>query len=131
MAIRRLLNSTITDGIKYNRSSDAVPATGGSVRYANGYFYHVFTGDGTFATRKPLTVEVLAVAGGGGGAGSSFPNGGGGGGAGGLVEYTSRVMSDGASATITIGGGGNAGTSGSTPGANGNNTTLLKQAAQI
>jgi hypothetical protein len=72
MAIRRLLTSTITDGIKYNRSSDAVPATGGTVRYANGYFYHIFTSDGTLTANKELSIQVLTVAGGGGGAGSSF-----------------------------------------------------------
>ena len=40
MAIRRFVSSNITNGIKYSRTSDAVPATGGTVTYRDGYFIH-------------------------------------------------------------------------------------------
>jgi hypothetical protein len=86
MAIRRLLTSTITNGIKYNRSSDTVPAIGGTVTFKNGYIIHTFTSDGTFTPYRNLNCEYLIVAGGGGAAS-------GGAGAGGMKTGSFSVTS--------------------------------------
>jgi len=85
-------------------------ATGGTIVYSSPYFYHTFTGNGTFAPLVSLTADILVIAGGGSGGGDV----GGGGGAGGLLEHTSQSLTV-QNYTATIGGGG-AGTTGSNPG---------------
>ena len=42
-------------------------AVGGYINYANGYWYHTFTGSGSFIPFNNMEVEYLVVAGGGGG----------------------------------------------------------------
>jgi len=117
MAIRRFITSNITDGFKFNRSSDAVPATGGTITFKNGYIIHTFTGDGTFKANKPLNVEYLVVGGGGArGGGSSgvvFDAGGGGG-----QVLTGILNVNSQSYSVTVGAGG-AGVNG-----NGNNSVF-------
>ena len=54
MAIRRFVSSNITSGLKFGRTSDAVPATGGTVTYRDGYFIHTFIADGTFVAKKKV-----------------------------------------------------------------------------
>lgn len=63
-------------------------AVGGSINYANGYWYHTFTGSGNFVPFNNMQVEYLVVAGGAGGGRASY---GGGGGAGG---YRSSVVGE-------------------------------------
>lgn len=99
-------------GINAENSAQA-KATGGTtiIRDSN-YWYHVFTGSGTFTPTQAITADVLVVAGGGGGGGGfnvSAAMGGGGGGAGGLLAYTSQSLLA-QSYTVTIGAGGSAGT---------------------
>ena len=86
-------------------------ATGGTVTFSNGYYYHAFTGSGTFTPTESITADVLRVAGGGGG--GSWK--GGGGGAGGFI--TSQHALTATNYTVVIGAGG-AGTN------TGNNTTF-------
>ena len=92
-------------------------ATGGTiVGPVGGYFYHTFTGSGTFTpTVVALNVECLVVAGGSGGGGDF----GGGGGAGGLINQSLSLTSTGYSVTIGAGGSG-----GSTTGSSGSGTTF-------
>jgi hypothetical protein len=82
----------------------APKATGGAVTYDGGYWYHTFTGSGTFSPSQSLSCDVLIVAGGGGGAGDARM---GGGGAGGVVYASSQTIST--NQTVTIGAGGVAG----------------------
>lgn len=86
----------------YGIEAEKTPkATGGDTTYSDGtYWYHVFTGSGTFATTTALTADVLTVAGGGGG--GSYR--GGGGGAGGLVYSASQSLNGGY--VILVGAGG-------------------------
>lgn len=84
-------------------------ATGGTIiDGGDGYIYHIFTGNGTFAVNRPPaaidSVDYLIVAG-GGGHGSSQPFGGGGGG-GGFVFGNIGVSNAPGSYPITVGGGG-------------------------
>lgn len=82
-------------------------ATGGMIYSDSTYYYHAFTGSGTFTPNRNLTADILVVAG-GGGAGS---RGGGGGGAGGLQAFTSQSLTSGTTYACTVGAGGSAGTS--------------------
>lgn len=85
-------------------------ATGGTIiDGSNGYIYHIFTGDGTFAVNRPPaaidSVDYLIVAGGGSaGSGSLNSHSGGAGGAGGML-FGNIGVSNGSYA-ITIGAGG-------------------------
>jgi len=84
-------------------------ATGGTIiDGGDGYIYHIFTGNGTFAVNRPPaainSVDYLIVAGGGGVISTPAVSGGGGGG-GMLSGYTSVSNTPG-SYTITVGGGG-------------------------
>ena len=81
-------------------------ATGGTIiDGGDGYIYHIFTGDGTFAVNRPSaaidSVDYLIVAGGGCGGGS-----GGGGGGGGCSFGNIGVSNAPGSYAITVGGGG-------------------------
>lgn len=90
-------------------------ATGGSISYSGGYWYHTFTSSDTFTPSESLSCDYLVIA--GGGAGDSIPSGdtpsraSGGGGAGGLLAGSSSVTAQ--AYTITVGAGGAAGSSGS------------------
>jgi hypothetical protein len=67
-------------------------AVGGWTNQANGYWYHTFTGSGSFTPLENMSVEYLVIGGGGGGGFSSgTENGGGAGGAGG---YRSSVIGE-------------------------------------
>ena len=82
-------------------------ATGGTIiDGGDGYIYHIFTGDGTFAVNRPSaaidSVDYLIVAGGGGSQPSSLAGGGGGGG---LLFGNTPVLQS--SYPISIGAGGN------------------------
>jgi hypothetical protein len=87
-------------------------ATGGTIiDGGDGYIYHIFTGDGTFAVNRPPaaidSVDYLVVAGGGaGGGGSGVTIPGGGGGAGGMLFGNTVVSTAPGSYSISIGGGG-------------------------
>ena len=92
-------------------------ATGGTIiDGGDGYIYHIFTGNGTFAVNRPPavidSVDYLIVAGGGGG--GREPVGGGGGGGGGMLFGNVNVSLN--SYSIVVGAGGPA----PTPGAPGN-----------
>ena len=104
-------------------------ATGGTITYDAGYFYHTFTSSGTFTPSQALTADYLVVAGGGGGGGGSA----GGGGAGGLRSTVSSTGGGGSletalsltpqAYTVTIGAGGTKG-SGFASGSNGDNSVF-------
>ena len=98
-------------------ASVGAKATGGTIYQDASYFYHVFTGNGTFTPSQTLSCDYVIVAGGGGGGGQQ----GGGGGAGGLRAFSSASLSA-TGYTVTIGAGGVGGlgpsNSGATSGAN-------------
>jgi hypothetical protein len=100
-------------GIK--AESFAAKATGGTITYSAGYWYHAFTSSGTFAPTQALTCDALVIAGGGGGSS-------GGGGAGGLRYFASEPFAV-SSYTVTVGGGGATGTA-STDGVSGSNSQV-------
>jgi hypothetical protein len=82
-------------------------ATGGKIiDGGDGYIYHIFTGDGTFAVNRPSaaidSVDYMIV---GGGGGSAPPIGGGGGG-GGMLFGSIGVSNAPGSYSIVVGGGG-------------------------
>jgi hypothetical protein len=82
-------------------------ATGGTIiDGGDGYIYHIFTGDGTFAVNRPPaaidSVDYLIVAGGGG----SQPGGSSGGGGGGGLLFGNTQVSQ-SPYPITVGAGGN------------------------
>mgnify|MGYP000379070552 CR=1 FL=1 len=84
-------------------------ASGGTIiDGGDGYIYHIFTGNGTFAVNRPSeaidSVDYLIVAG-GGGHGSSQPFGGGGGG-GGMLFGNINVSNAPGSYPISVGAGG-------------------------
>jgi len=91
-------------------------ATGGYVTSDSQYWYHTFTGSGTFTPLQSLSCDILMVAGGGSG-GNPY---GGGGGAGG-VFYETRTLSS--ACTVTVGGGA-AAVGSNSRGNSGTNTTF-------
>jgi hypothetical protein len=96
-------------------------AIGGYINYANGYWYHTFTGSGSFVPFNNMEVEYLVVAGGGGGGSIS-----GGGGAGGLLTGSGQLTPQNYSVVVGAGGAGTyrtAGGNGSTSSAFGLSTT--------
>jgi hypothetical protein len=89
----------------YGIKSGAPQALGGDVVVTDGnYWYHAFLSSGTFTPQRPISVEVLTIAGGGSG-GSGGANFGGGGGAGGLL-YTASNSVTGSSYPVVVGAGG-------------------------
>lgn len=72
-------------GIKRTQAFGKPKATGGTITYADGYWYHAFTGSSTFTAKQNLTADVLVVA--GGGSGRS-----GGGGAGGYRAINGKQL---------------------------------------
>lgn len=102
---------------KINRTSAigrSPQAVGGYINYANGYWYHTFTGSGSFSPFNDLQIEYLVVAGGGGG-------GSGGGGAGGYLTGSSSVTATTYAITVGAGGSGSTGNSSSGIGTDGTN----------
>jgi hypothetical protein len=95
-------------------SSVGAKATGGTIYTDSQYFYHVFSGSGTFTPTQSITADCLVVAGGGGGGRTV----GGGGGAGGLLGFTSQSLTA-TGYTVTIGGGGAGATAFTVSGSNG------------
>lgn len=84
-------------------ASVGAKATGGNLITSDAnYYYHVFTGSGTFTPLQSLSADVLCVAGGGGGGYA-------GGGAGGLRTGSLSLSATGYSVTIGAGGAGGAG----------------------
>ena len=84
-------------------------ATGGTIiDGGDGYIYHIFTGDGTFAVNRPPaaidSVDYLVVAGGGGVISTPAVSGGGGGG--GFVGGATTVSTAPGTYPIRVGGGG-------------------------
>lgn len=87
-------------------------ATGGTITLSGGFWYHTFTGSGTFTPTQSLTCDYLVVAGGGGGGNARY-SGGGGGGAGGYTSVTSASLTaQNYSVVVGSGGAGGDGTSG-------------------
>ena len=70
-------------GINRQQAIGKPKAVGGAITFADGHWYHAFTGSGTFTAQEPLTAETLVVAGGGSGGSTE----GGGGGAGGFLCF--------------------------------------------
>jgi hypothetical protein len=90
--------------------STGVKANGGTVNISGGYVYHTFTSSGIFTPVRPLTVDILQIAGGGGGGGcwqGNYP--GGGGGAGGYLYFTSQSVTANSYYPVLVGAGGFAG----------------------
>jgi hypothetical protein len=75
-------------GIKRTQAIGKPKAIGGTITYADGYWYHGFTGSSTFTAKQDLTADVLIVA--GGGSGRS-----GGGGAGGYRAINAKQLNAG------------------------------------
>lgn len=88
-------------------ASVGAKATGGTIYQDASYFYHVFSGNGTFTPSQSISADVLVIAGGGGGGNDQ----GGGGGAGGILAYTSQSLTA-TGYTCTIGAGGSSATNG-------------------
>lgn len=82
-------------------ASVGAKATGGTIYQDASYFYHVFSGNGTFTPSQSISADILSIAGGGGG--GNF--GGGGGGAGGLLGFTAQSLTA-TGYTVTVGAGG-------------------------
>ena len=93
------------------RANYAPKATGGSIIYSNGFWYHVFRGSGSFVPQSSFNAEYLLVAGGGGGGSTSGSCSGAGGGGGGINAYSLAVTPQ--TYTVTVGAGGGSGTTGS------------------
>lgn len=86
-------------GINRQSTIGKPKAIGGAITFANGFWYHTFTGSGTFVPQRDITCEALVIAGGGGGAGAY-----GGAGAGGLLYSTLSLTPS--SIPVTVGAGG-------------------------
>lgn len=82
-------------------TSVGAKATGGTIFSDSQYYYHAFTGNGTFTPTQSISADVLVVAGGGGGG----SNRGGGGGAGGLRYFANQSLTA-INYSITVGAGG-------------------------
>jgi hypothetical protein len=77
-------------GIAPQTLNNKPKATGGTINYSNGYWYHTFIGSGSFSPiNGQLRCEVLVVAGGAGGSGTAA----GAGGAGGVIKYDLNINS--------------------------------------
>ena len=100
-------------------------ATGGYIAEDANYYYHLFTGSGTFTALSSFNADMLVVAGGGAGGGERA---GGGGGAGGLLAFTSQALTA-TNYTVTVGAGG-AGVSGNRGGA-GTNSQFAALTASV
>jgi hypothetical protein len=117
---------TASDGVNSSSRSfsiivNNVIITGGNeINTIGSYKYHIFTGNGTFATNISKTVSVCII--GGGGGGGTYT--GGGGGAGELKLFTTLSLSPG-SHSVSIGGPGAGSNSGSSNGGSGGTSTFV------
>jgi hypothetical protein len=107
-------------GINRQQAIGAPKAVGGAISFANGHWYHTFTGSGTFFTQQDIDVDALVVGGGAGG-GRAF---GGGGGAGGLLYSPAIKLFKNSQNQITVGSGGLGATSSGVDGNSGTPTTF-------
>jgi hypothetical protein len=105
-------------GINRQQAIGAPKALGGQISFANGHWYHAFTGSGSFTPIENLEVDALVIAGGGGGGAQA----GGGGGAGGVVYAAKRLISG--SQPIVVGSGGTGASAPSVKGSNGTNSVF-------
>lgn len=104
----------------YGIQAGTPKAQGGqSVTTDGTYWYHTFTGSGTFTPSTALTADCLVVAGGGGGGRL-----GGGGGAGGFKALTSQSFSSGTAYSVIVGAGGTGSTNRANNGSNGSDSVL-------
>lgn len=106
-------------------------ASGGTVTSDATYYYHTFTGNGTFTVSgAPLVADVLMIAGGASGAGSisGYSASNGGGGAGGVL-YTAGTTISPAGYSLVIGGGAAVNSYGYGHGNNGSDTTGFTRTA--
>lgn len=97
-------------GVKKDNILPAPKATGGTISFSGGYWYHTFTASDNFVPSQTLTCDYLIVAGGGGG--STGYGGTGGGGAGGYRAFAGQSFTAGTYA-VTVGAGGAIGGGGS------------------
>jgi hypothetical protein len=74
-------------GISRQSAIGKPKAIGGAITFANGFWYHKFTGSGTFSVQSDVSVEALVIAGGGGGTGAY-----GGAGAGGALYSSVNLL---------------------------------------
>lgn len=111
-----LYKITAEDNYPYTPSPVAL-ATGGTITYENGYYYHTFTSSGTFTPSEDLTCDYLVVAG-GGGSGTSQNFGSGGGGAGGYLAFSSQSLTT-TGYSVIVGSGGSSSSNGSNSSFNG------------
>ena len=109
----------VYNGAAWDRMSNKLSATGGTITAAGGYKYHTFTSSATFTAESAGNVDVLVV--GGGGAAAWYV--GGGGGAGGMIESTSVAVT--AQAYSIVIGAGASITSQLSQSPSGSNTTAL------
>lgn len=105
-------------GINRQSAIGKPKAIGGDITFANGHWYHTFTGSGTFTAQNDLVCDALVVAGGGGGGGTHA----GGGGAGGMLIKNKIAVPSGGYPVIV--GSGGAGATGSAIGAIGTDSLL-------
>lgn len=91
-------------GVKKDNILPVPKATGGTIKYAGGYWYHTFTSSGDFVASTSLTADLLVVSG-GGSSGNSVGVNVAGGGAGGAKGWTGVSVTSGTK-TVVVGGGG-------------------------
>lgn len=138
-----LYKITADDASGATPSANSPKATGGTISFNNGYFYHKFESSGTFTPSENLTVDYLIVAGGGGGGSGEGSNNiaGGGGGGGGVIttisgltnvpaqSQESLLASANYSITVGTGGAGGGATGQSDPGDQGLNSVAFSKTA--
>ena len=120
-------------GINRQQAIGAPKAVGGQISFANGLWYHAFTGSGTFFAKEAIDCEYLVIAGGGGGGFDRAGGGGGGGyrssvlteisGGGGSIEPKLSLSAN-TSHIVTVGSGGPGGNTSTPFGTNGVNSTF-------
>lgn len=118
--------TTIASGTVLRARGTGAPLASGTLTKSGG------TGDNTityYATRKPISLNVIVVGGGGGGGGASTTTGsqsacGGGGGGAGASLRALQFSSVGATETVTVGAAGAAGTAGANNGGNGSSSSF-------
>lgn len=89
----------ISVGAMSDKAASQPKATGGTITQSGAYFYHTFTGNGTFTPLTTISCDVLVIAGGG-----STQRASGGAGAGQVLYYASESLSS--AQTVTVGAGG-------------------------
>jgi hypothetical protein len=108
MSIKKISGDTLRNIVAENSiyASNPFTASGGNeIKLINGFYYHLFTSNGTFYSGNLTDIEITMIAGGGGGSGQI----GGGGGGGGWMPWKSVKVTKNTNHAITIGSAGNAG----------------------